>query len=123
MLPDVEVPEKLFEFFSLVDVVVVGKHGEGKALAETARADIEEELVGSFYLLNVGCLVNVVTIVLYDSLEVHHAIRYSLRVLLVCLNLLICHCHCSLIALFPKFFCKNNVFIWNKQETYEIKAS
>ena len=42
---DIKFAEKAFEFILLVDVVIVFEHGEGKTLAESARADKEEILV------------------------------------------------------------------------------
>ena len=42
---DVKFPEEAFELIFLIDVVIVFEHGEGKALAETARANEEEIFV------------------------------------------------------------------------------
>ena len=42
---DIKFAEKAFKLILLVDVVIVFEHGEGKALAETARANEEEIFV------------------------------------------------------------------------------
>ena len=80
MLTDVEMPEELVEDVCSIDIVVMLKHGESKALAESARADVEEERVGSFNLLHEWSLVDLVAVILYDGCEVHHAVRDALRI-------------------------------------------
>ena len=80
MLTDVEMSEELVEAVCSIDIVVMLKHGEGEALAESARADVEEELVGSFNLFHEWSLVDIVAVILDDGFEVHHAVRDALRI-------------------------------------------
>ena len=80
MLSDIEVAIQMLEFVRLVDVVVMLEHRECEALAESARAYVEKELVGSFYFFDVGCLVHIIAVIVDDCLEVHHAVRYAFRV-------------------------------------------
>ena len=74
MLPYVQVAIQPFEHICIVDVVIVMQHGYGKALAEAARTDEEEELVGVLHLLNEPCLVHIVAVVPAHGDEVHHTI-------------------------------------------------
>ena len=60
ILSDVKLAEEAFKLILLVDVVIVFEHGEGKALAETARANEEEIHVRFFYILYEWGLVNIV---------------------------------------------------------------
>ena len=80
ILSDVKLAEEAFKLILLVDVVIVFEHGEGKALAETARANEEEILVGFFYLLYERSLIHIVTILFYDILKILHAIWYALAI-------------------------------------------
>ena len=80
MLTDVEMPEELVEDVCSIDIVVMLKHGESKALAESARTEVEEELVGSFNFLHEWSLVDIIAVILYDGFEVHHAVRDALRI-------------------------------------------
>ena len=80
MLTDVEMSEELVEDVSSSEIVVVLKHGEGEALAESATAEVEEELVGSFNLFHEWSLVDIVAVILDDGFEVHHAVRDALRI-------------------------------------------
>ena len=68
MLTDIEMSEELVEDVCSIDVVVMLKHGEGKALAESARAEVEEELVGSFNFLHEWSLVDIIAVIFDDGL-------------------------------------------------------
>ena len=59
---DVKFAEEAFKLILLVDVVIVFEHGEGKALAETARANEEEILIGIFDILDEGSLIYIVAL-------------------------------------------------------------
>ena len=50
------------------------QHGHGKALAEAAGTDEEEELVGILHLLDEPRLVHIVAVILAHSHEIHHPI-------------------------------------------------
>ena len=63
------------------------EHRHGEALAEAARADEEEELVGALYLLDIACLVYLITVVAPHGHEVHHAVGDSLGVF----TCILCH--------------------------------
>src|SRR5574344_868446 len=78
MLADIQVAIKSLKLISGIDVVIVVQHRQSEALAETTRADKEKELVGLFHFLNKPCLIDIVAVVLANSYEVHHTIRYSL---------------------------------------------
>lgn len=52
ILANVQSTEEGLKLVLLVDVVVMFKHGEGEALAKTARADIEEVHIGVFYIFD-----------------------------------------------------------------------
>jgi len=80
MLTDVEMSEELVEDVCSINVIVMLKHGEGKALAESARADVEEELVGSFNFLHEWSFVDIIAVIFDDGFEVHHAVRDALRI-------------------------------------------
>lgn len=80
MLTDVEMSEELVEDVCSINVVVMLKHGEGEALAESARAEVEEELVGSFDFFHEWSLVDIVAVILDDGFEVHHAVRDALGI-------------------------------------------
>ena len=85
VLSYVQIPIQLFELVLLVDVVIVVQHRHGETLAETARTDEEEVLVGFFHFLDEPCLVHIVTVILADSHKVHHTIRNAFCLLLACL--------------------------------------
>ena len=78
VLPDVEVAVEPLELVGCVDVVVMVQHRQGEALAETARTDEEEVLVGFFHFLDEPGLVDVVAVFLAYCLEVHHAVGSAL---------------------------------------------
>ena len=80
MLTYVEMSEELVEDVCSIDVVVMLKHGESKALAESARADVEEELVGSFNFLHEWSLVDIIAVILDNGFEVHHVVRDALGI-------------------------------------------
>ena len=80
ILTDVKLAEDFLKLVFLIDVIVILKHGEGKCLAETARANEEEILVGFFYLLYERSLVHIVTILFYDILKILHAVWYALAI-------------------------------------------
>ena len=77
---DVKFAEEALELILLVDVVIVFEHGEGKALAETARANEEEILIGIFDILDEGSLIYIVAIALYYILEILHSVRDALAI-------------------------------------------
>jgi hypothetical protein len=56
------------------------QHRDGQTLAETARTDIEKELVGLFYHGDKTGLVHIITIVTTDIHEVHHPIRNAFAI-------------------------------------------
>ena len=80
VLTDIKLSEKTLELVSLVDVVVIFEHGEGKALAEAARAYVEEVHVRLFYILYEWGLVHIVAIPFHNILKALHTIRYALAV-------------------------------------------
>ena len=80
ILSDVKLAEEAFKLILLVDVVIVFEHGEGKALAETARANEEEIHVRFFYFLYEWGLVNIVTISFHYILKVLHSVRDALAI-------------------------------------------
>ena len=80
ILPDVKLAKDFIKLVFLVDVIVILKHGEGKALAETARANIEEIHIGFFYLFDERSLVHIVTISFYNILKILHAVWYALAI-------------------------------------------
>ena len=85
ILSYIQVTIEFLELVSSIDVVVMIQHGQGEALAESARADKEEVSVGLFYFFYEPCLVHIIIIVLADCHEVHHAVRYALCFYLCCL--------------------------------------
>ena len=62
------------EIVALVDIVVIAEHAEEDALAEAARADEEEEVVGVLHPLNKYRFVNVIFTLLSDLFEVGNAV-------------------------------------------------
>ena len=98
---DVKFAEEAFEFILLVDVVIVFEHGEGKALAETARANEEEILIGIFDILDEGSLVNIVAIALDYILEVLHSVRDALAIDSL-LSFYFCHNRNQLFVFMPQ---------------------
>ena len=80
VLPYIEVAKEALKLVLLVDVIVVLEHGDGEALAETARADEEEIHVRILYPLNERSLVHVVAVTLYHVFKILHPVRYALAV-------------------------------------------
>ena len=80
ILANVQSTEEGLELVLLVNVVVMFEHREGEALAKTARADIEEVLVGILYILDEWGLVHIVAILQDYILKVLHAVRYALAI-------------------------------------------
>ena len=80
ILANVQSTEEGLKLVLLVDVVVMFEHGEGEALAKTARANIEEVLVGILYILDEWGLVHIVAILQDYILKVLHAVRYALAI-------------------------------------------
>ena len=80
VLANVQSTEEGLKLVLLVDVVVMFKHGEGEALAKTARANIEEIHIRVFYIFDEWGLVYIITIPLPNILKVLHAIRYALTI-------------------------------------------
>ena len=81
VLTDIEVAIEPLKLVCRVDVVIVSQHRQGQTLAEASWANEEEKLVCSLHFLYKPRLVYIVAVVLADSHEVHHSVRYSL-----------CHC-------------------------------
>ena len=80
ILANVQSTEEGLKLVLLVDVVVMFEHGEGEALAKTARANIEEIHIRVFYIFDECGLVHIVTIPLPNILKVLHAVRYALTI-------------------------------------------
>ncbi len=80
VLANVQSTEEGLKLVLLVDVVVMFEHGEGEALAKTARANIEEIHIRVFYIFYECGLVHIVTIPLPNILKVLHAVRYALTI-------------------------------------------
>jgi hypothetical protein len=80
ILANVQSTEEGLKLVLLVDVVVMFEHGEGEALAKTARANIEEVHIGVFYIFDEWGLVYIVTIPLPNILKVLHAVWYALAI-------------------------------------------
>ena len=74
VLAYVQVAIKPLESVCTINVVIVMQHGHGKALAEAAGTDEEEELVGILHLLDEPRLVHIVAVILAHSHEIHHPI-------------------------------------------------
>ncbi len=90
MVADVESLVEHVELIGIIHVVVMAQHRQGEALAETARTDKEEKLVGALYLLDIAGFVYIITAVAPYRHEVHHAVGDSLGVSLLILCIL-CH--------------------------------
>ena len=110
ILSDVKLAEEAFKLILLVDVVIVFEHGEGKALAETARANEEEIHVRFFYFLYEWGLVNIVTISFHYILKVLHSVRDALAIDSL-LSFYFCHNRNLLFVLCRKV----KIIIWNTQ--------
>ncbi len=67
-------------FSSTMNVVVIFEHREGEALAESARANIKEILVGLLYIFYEGGLIYIVAILQDDILKVLHTVWYALAI-------------------------------------------
>ena len=89
-----QVAEEALEPVGLAHVIVLPQHVHQQRLAEAARPDEEEKLVGRLNLRYEAGLVYVVTIFEAHVLPVLHAVRYAFRLLLRCL-LLFHHCTLS----------------------------
>lgn len=110
ILSDVKLAEEAFKLILLVDVVIVFEHGEGKALAETARANEEEIHVRFFYFLYEWGLVNIVTISFHYILKVLHSVRDALAI-----DSLLSF-YFAIIETCFLFLCRKvKIIIWNKQ--------
>ena len=80
ILADIQSSKQFLKPVSHIDIVILFEHGEGKALAETARADIEEKLVRSFYIFYIWGLVNIIAVISSHANEVHHSVRDALAI-------------------------------------------
>ena len=80
ILTYIQIAEDALKLVLLVQVIVVLEHGDGKALAESARAHEEEIQIRSFYRLDEGSLVNIVAVTLYHIFKILHAVGYALAV-------------------------------------------
>ena len=80
ILTNIKLAKNFIKLVFLVDVIVIFKHGDGKALAESARPYKEEVLVRVFYIFDEWGLVYIVAILFYHILKILHTIRYSLAI-------------------------------------------
>ena len=80
ILADIQSSKQFLKPVSHIDVVILFEHGEGKALAETTRADIEEIHVGSFYFFYKICLIYIIAVVSSHGNEVHDSVRDALAI-------------------------------------------
>ena len=98
---DVKFAEEALELVFFIDVVIVFEHGEGKALAKSARANEEEIHVRFFYFLNEWGLVNIVTISFHYIFKVLHSVRDAFAI-------------DSLLSFYSFYFCHNrNHFLFD----------
>ena len=105
VLAHIEVAEQLLELVCPVDVVVMLQHGERQALAETARTDEEEELVGSLQFRDKVGLVHKIA-VFADTGKIGHPVGDTLA-----LNSVYFHTHRALLRKVTK-----NVEITNRNQ-------
>ena len=80
ILPNIELAKNFIKLVFLVDVIVIFKHGDGKALAEAARPYKEEVHIRVFYFLDERSLIYIVAIPFNHILKILHTIRYSLAI-------------------------------------------
>ena len=80
ILTNIKLAKNFIKLVFLVDVIVIFKHGDGKALAESARAYIEEVHIRVFYFLDERSLIYIVAIPFNHILKILHTIRYSLAI-------------------------------------------
>ena len=80
VLTNIQSSKQLLKLILFADVVVMFKHGDGKALAETARAYEEEVFVGVFDFLYESSFVYIVAILQYYTFEILHTIRNTLAI-------------------------------------------
>ncbi len=80
ILTNIKLAKNFIKLVFLVDVIVIFEHGEGKALAETARAYKEEVLIRVFYIFDERSLIYIVAILFYHILKILHTIRYALAI-------------------------------------------
>ena len=80
ILADIETSEDGFEIIFFIDIVVIFEHREGKALAETARAYIEEIFIRSFYIFDKRSFIYIETILFYHILKILHAVWYAFAI-------------------------------------------
>ena len=62
ILADVQSAKKLIKLFFLIDIIIILEHRDGKALAESARANEEEEHIGFLYRFYKTGFVHIVTV-------------------------------------------------------------
>ena len=74
VLAEPESAEELFEVLLLAQVVVALHHGDEERLAESARADEEDEAVQRLHLREVFRLVHIVKPLVSDSPEIRNAV-------------------------------------------------
>ena len=80
ILTNIELAKNFIKLVFLVDVIVIFKHGDGKALAESARPYKEEVHIRVFYFLDERSLIYIVAIPFNHILKILHTIRYSLAI-------------------------------------------
>lgn len=80
VLTNIQSSKQLLKLILFADVVVMFKHGDGKALAESARPYKEEVHIRVFYFLDERSLIYIVAIPFNHILKILHTIRYSLAI-------------------------------------------
>lgn len=107
VLTDIEAAEERLKVVLPIDVVVMLQHVHGERLAEAARTDVEEILVGFFHVPDEGSLIYIVAVFLDDILKILHSVRDALAIdSLFSLS----DCHSAIFI-----YCKATTFICNLQ--------
>lgn len=116
ILADIQSSKQFLKPVSHIDVVILFEHGEGKALAETTRADIEEIHVGSFYFFYKICLIYIIAVVSSHGNEVHDSVRDALAINVFALGIFFFVILLSMSdSPYIFLFCRKvSINIWNK---------
>ena len=80
ILTYIKITKELFKLILLIHIIVILEHRKGKALAETARANIKEILICRLYFFYKRSLIHIIAIILSNILKIHHAIRDALAI-------------------------------------------
>ena len=80
ILTYIKITKELLKLILLVHIIVILEHRKGKALAESARANIKEKLICCLYFFYKRSLIHIIAIILSNILEIHHAIRDALAI-------------------------------------------